>query len=633
MSQIPARRYSLGVIVCLAVGASPGFAQLTIRPDLRTVAGAAPTIAASSQGELHGSVVDDRGVPLPGAVVSALGATTAFAVADRHGRYVFRSLAPGPYLVRAHLQGYLPARGRMMQVTAAGRASSNLVLTRRGNATDEAPPVLAAGVGPADAGAPPVDAQHDHDEVAWRLRHGKRSVLKDAETAVAELGSDPSFLERSREGLTRAMGQSARLASALFADVSLNGEINFLTTTSFNRPQDLFAMNLGAPRGVAYVSLASPGSRGDWTMQGTVTQGDVASWILAGSYVRRTPTAHAYEAGLSYAMQRYMGGNAEALAAMRDGSRNVGSIYAYDAWTMNPRLQVSYGAEYASYDYLADRGLLSPRATITVRPSPDDENLTLRATLLHRELAPGAEEFVTPAAGLWLPPERTFSHVSRDAFRPERFDHVEISAERRWPGDILVGVRAFRQHIDDQIVTLFDIAAAGDRPEQVGHYQVGSVGDIDARGWGVSVKRAVADGVRASIDYTQSNADWTNQSVESDALARLVASTRRTSDRIHDLTASVESVLAPTSTRVFVVYKLNSAFAAEATAAAPSTAARFNVQVNQALPFLNFTSTQWEMLVAVSNLFHRELMDGSIYDELLVVRPPKRVLGGVTVRF
>ena len=57
------------------------------------------------------------------------------------------------------------------------------------------------------------------------------------------------------------------------------------------------------------------------------------------------------------------------------------------------------------------------------------------------------------------------------------------------------------------------------------------------------------------------------------------------------------------------------------------------MQVTQALPFLNFSSAQWEMLVAVSNLFHRELMDGSIYDEVLVVRPPKRVLGGVTVRF
>ena len=68
-------------------------------------------------------------------------------------------------------------------------------------------------------------------------------------------------------------------------------------------------------------------------------------------------------------------------------------------------------------------------------------------------------------------------------------------------------------------------------------------------------------------------------------------------------------------------------------AAEPRPGARFEVQVNQALPFMNFTSAHWEMLVAVRNLFRDDLLDSSVYDELLVVRPPKRVVGGVTVRF
>jgi hypothetical protein len=55
--------------------------------------------------------------------------------------------------------------------------------------------------------------------------------------------------------------------------------------------------------------------------------------------------------------------------------------------------------------------------------------------------------------------------------------------------------------------------------------------------------------------------------------------------------------------------------------------------VSQALPFLNFTNTQWEMLVAVRTLFREDPLDASVYDELLVVRPPKRLVGGVTVRF
>ena len=44
-------------------------------------------------------------------------------------------------------------------------------------------------------------------------------------------------------------------------------------------------------------------------------------------------------------MQRYLGGNAEALRAMRDGSRNVGAMYAYDNWTIAPRVRVGYGGQ------------------------------------------------------------------------------------------------------------------------------------------------------------------------------------------------------------------------------------------------------------------------------------------------
>jgi hypothetical protein len=62
-------------------------------------------------------------------------------------------------------------------------------------------------------------------------------------------------------------------------------------------------------------------------------------------------------------------------------------------------------------------------------------------------------------------------------------------------------------------------------------------------------------------------------------------------------------------------------------------AARFDVRVTQSLPFLDFTNAQWEMLVGVRNLFRETAADGSVYDELLVLRPPKRVVGGLTVRF
>jgi hypothetical protein len=77
---------------------------------------------------------------------------------------------------------------------------------------------------------------------------------------------------------------------------------------------------------------------------------------------------------------------------------------------------------------------------------------------------------------------------------------------------------------------------------------------------------------------------------------------------------------------------LNSAYA-DAETRRPDTGARFDVQINQEMPFLNFTGARWEMLVGVRNLFRSDLFEGSVYDELLVVKPPTRVTGGVTVRF
>ena len=73
-------------------------------------------------------------------------------------------------------------------------------------------------------------------------------------------------------------------------------------------------------------------------------------------------------------------------------------------------------------------------------------------------MAPGAGEFTPSTMGLWLPPERTFSQISRAAFQPERVDHVEISAERQWAGMLVIGVRAFRQNVEDQTVTMFGLA-------------------------------------------------------------------------------------------------------------------------------------------------------------------------------
>ena len=613
---------ALGVMVCAT--ASPAVAQLPVRKPLQ----ATSSVASAPVVELRGVVEDDKGRPLAGAVVSALGATTNLTVADAEGRFVFRSLPVGSYLIRAHLQGYAPARARTVQVSSNPRTVHVLILTPTAG-SPEGPAVLTAGVG---GGASPGEpAEHDHDERAWRLRHARRSILKEVGNTVAGMDEDDSLFADSLQDLGRAVGSPARLASSLFADLSLNGQINLLTSTAFDRPEELFGLNASVPHAVAYVSLVAPGTNGQWLVRGTITQGDLSSWIVSGAYRRAVDAAHAYEAGLSYSAQRYLGANTEALQAMSNGSRNVGSMYAYDNWALSPRVRIGYGAEFARYDYLDDENLWSPRASVTVQPIAGDA-LKVRALVSHRESAPGAREFSPSATGLWLPPERTFSQVSRGGFRPQRLDHVEVAAEREWSA-ILLGVRAFRQNVDDQVVTMFGLSVP-DAPRGIGHYHVGSAGDFSARGWSVSVSRAMAEGIRASVDYTLANTHWSAYSADMLTLQNLAPAVVRTSERIHDMTATLDSVVAPTATRVFVLYKVNSAFARTRESLAGSMAnARFNVQVNQSLPFISFANASWEMLAAVSNLFGEDALDGSVYDESMVIRPPKRVLGGVTVKF
>jgi len=105
-------------------------------------------------------------------------------------------------------------------------------------------------------------------------------------------------------------------------------------------------------------------------------------------------------------------------------------------------------------------------------------------------------------------------------------------------------------------------------------------------------------------------------------------------EHVHDFTTTLETELPQSATRVFVLYKLNSAYIrADGSESRPGLDGRWDVQVSQALPFMNFLNAQWEMLVAVRNLFRESFAETSIYDELLVARPPKRLVGGITVKF
>jgi hypothetical protein len=292
-------------------------------------------------------------------------------------------------------------------------------------------------------------------------------------------------------------------------------------------------------------------------------------------------------------------------------------------------VSIAYGSRYARYDYLQRSDLLSPRLSVSMEPF---ERTRIVTSIAQRMVAPGAEEFLATASpGPWLPAERTFSPLHGADMRVERARTIGVGLEHEFKDASVVSVQRFFQGVDDQLVTLFGLdLPAG--PDPAGHYFVGSAGGVDANGWIFRVSNLSNQRLKGSIDYSVTRTRWLGRDASEGPVVRSIA-WRPAAEELHDITTSLATEIPETATRVVVVYKVNTGFArVDQTQPGPGLDARFDLQLNQSLPF-DFAGTRWEILVGVRNLFRDPTDPASVYDELLVVRPPKRVVGGFLVRF
>ena len=157
-----------------------------------------------------------------------------------------------------------------------------------------------------------------------------------------------------------------------------------------------------------------------------------------------------------------------------------------------------------------------------------------------------------------------------------------------------------------------------------------------ATGWGVSVSRPVGTHLRGGIEYSVSRAAWTSVG-DADALGRWAPSAVRPLDeRLHDVTTRLDTQIPRDGDAR--ARDLQAELAATPATSSTRSRRRRDPLRRPGLSGRSRSSASpgrnWELVFAVRNLF-RESRDGavSVYDELLVVRPPKRVVGGVTVQF
>ena len=653
-------RHGLLVAVALVVGVAGAAQAAERRGSPPAVAGVTRTVAlpdAPHTGQLLGTVTRDAGIPAGTIVVSASGpAGTVVTRCDFPCQFEFHGLLPGVYLLRAHHSGAAVA-GRAVVEIKSGLSTFQALQLERSASTSGRSTVLAAGVTAGldedflpgldgEAGAQPVPAvpaasesaedppPHDHAEKLWRLRRARRSVLKDQASAWLPAAAGAA----ERQDPTRPRAALPRGPAADVMDgFALSGQFHLLTRMNIDASGTPLSIDR-LPGQVTYLDIGpAAGGTGEngWGVRGAVMAGSGGSWVLGGSYATGTSPDHDVAIEASYSRQRSPRNGAaqdpagEAAADLLHGNREAGSVAADGTWVLSPRMSLGYGATVAHYGYLADSQLFSPRLQVALEPVTGTR---VRAAVIRNMSAPGGEEFLRPASGAWLPPERTFAPLAASRLlEAERTRHIEVALERDLGSASVIGVRRFSQVVSGQMVTLFGLppgVAVAD------HYYLANAGGARADGWGVRFDHDLAGWIHGMVDYTVSHARWTPWAAAEWVSGAPGGIDRAGPERVHDITTSVEAEIPETATRVTLLARVNSSFTrADSGSVGSGLDTRFAFRVKQALPFTPFSGSDWEVLVDVRNLFYEQVAGASIYDELLVLNPPKQVVGGLVVNF
>jgi hypothetical protein len=627
---MPRHIWSVLAVVAILGSASPAGAQAPGRPAYQQAA-----LVISST--LQGLVRDEQGRGLGGTMVSVLEVSknvSRMVVSDARGRFTLTGLPPGNYVLRANRDGYSSRRDQVL-IPASQALEHNITLVKQ----PAARPVMLAGMGGTTTASnqPPGSSastaatsadDHTHDELAWLLRQLTRTALRDVGPMAVPDSQPRSFTPKGSSILDWAFLNSARAATSFLTTTPFTGQINLLTSGSISGSPGLAPV---VPRGIAYGVVGAPvGASGDWTMRAAMNSGDWSSWAVLGEYRARASQAHAFRIGLSYAEQSFEG-SAPSASTSPATSRSAAGVYAFDRWRLSPQLQFDYGLRVDQFGYVPHGALLSPRAGARVGVMPAT---FLVVSASQRMVAPGAEEFLPPVDGPWLPPERTFEPLGSATFVAERVRHDELGLEHDFGGRSL-GVRYFRESTDNQLVNVF----AGDGATVValtpGHFGVANAGAVDIGGWDVRASGDFTSRLHGRIDYVSAQARWLPG--DAGALLLLLGPTALpgSTGRVHDLTTSLEATVPETATRLTIVFEFDDAFSQPNLAKAQTgPGSRFDVQVNQGLPFRPVGGgSRMELLVAVRNMFRDLREPGSMFDELLTVAPPLRVIGGLQIRF
>jgi hypothetical protein len=352
-----------------------------------------------------------------------------------------------------------------------------------------------------------------------------------------------------------------------------------------------------------------------WSLSGLLAESESTTWRSAAEFLIEPGDGHAIEAGAGYGT-RLLRPLYPLLGETSRENHSVGALFIRDTIEIGDRITASVGARYSYIGFVADANHINPSASFEAR---DDDGTRLRGTFAVHTVAPGGD--LLTVSSLAAAPDMVFALVDEE-LRPERVTRFGFELERPM-GRTSIGVHAFYERADDP---LLNIAGVGEDGRTL---RILNAPRLDSSGGGFSVTHRLSPAIQGSVSYTygRSRRDGGRPGPAFGLLDFERAG-------FHDVVARLDTFLRLTDTRLVAFYRLNS-LSPDDGAGDQSTSVnrRFDFQLTQGLPFLaEMTQADWELLVAYRNLFYEEY-EGAILDEVAVVNPPKRIMGGIAIRF
>jgi hypothetical protein len=562
----------------------------------------ASSASAGDGGGLVGWVENTHGAPVAGALISVfgkgIGNSGLVTLTDSSGQFILPRLPAGSYTLRALGNGHVPSPAQRFTVLPDRDATFTLNLTPVGEAAPD------KGVSEKDA-RPEADAGEDSAalrEWRWLVRHKRRSVLE------ARLDDPP--IDEGSVRLTEAI--PFRPITAWLSDVG--GSVEFVASPLGTLSTDPVA-GQGAVR---LQGRLADGVR--WNLGGLMTDNQGRSWRMAAEFTLEPGGGHTIETGAGYGtgFVRSFGGDSEA-----PDPGGVGAMFVRTHLRLAERVRASVGARYSYYGFLADSNHVDTQASVEVDSTP---GTVVRASATTRSLAPGGDLLTLSTRD--ASPVIAYATIG-DGLRASKTGHYELAVDRT-VGPTSLGFRAFYEGTTDQLVNIFEPS-----PRSLRMFNAGPVA---TRAVGMTFSRHFGDAFSGSLTYTYGQSRR-GQVPDGDWISGLrpAAASFRQAD-FHDLEAHIQTFIDFTDTRLEAYWRINALNSeSEGLGGSPgspmATNTRFDIQLTQGLPFLQpLTRADWEVLVSFRNLFY-ERSEGAMFDEMVVMHPPKRVMGGIAVRF